>query len=169
MPMQVLSMLIPSASTDYRYSKLIDGNDKHILEASYVLMAIPDMYNILLSQTVMAYSQRSPTIESCSVALDSLQCHGTLQARILEEWVALPFSRDLPKPRIKPRSPALQVDSLPAKTQGKPKNTVVGRLFLLQWIFLTQELTQRFLHCRKILCQMSYQGSSNLFNNCQFN
>lgn len=64
MPMQVLSMLIPSASTDYRYSKLIDGNDKHILEASYVLMAIPDMYNILLSQTVMAYSQRSPTIET---------------------------------------------------------------------------------------------------------
>ena len=107
--------------------------------------------------------------ESCSVALDSLQCHGTLQARILEEWVALPFSRDLPKPRIKPRSPALQVDSLPAKTQGKPKNTVVGSLFLLQWIFLTQELTQGFLHCRKILCQMSYQGSSNLFNNCQFN
>ena len=64
MPMQVLSMLIPSAGTDYRYSKLIDGNDKHILEASYVLLAIPDMYNILLSQTVMAYSQRSPTIET---------------------------------------------------------------------------------------------------------
>ena len=42
-----------------------------------------------------------------------------LQARILE-WVAFPFSRDLPNPGIKPRSPALQVDSLPAELQGSP-------------------------------------------------
>ena len=28
---------------------------------------------------------------------------------------------DLPNPDIKPRSPALQVDSLPAELQGKPK------------------------------------------------
>ena len=57
-----------------------------------------------------------------SVMSDSLQSHGivhgTLQARILE-WVAFPFSRDLPKPGIEPRSPALQADSLPAETQGK--------------------------------------------------
>ena len=32
--------------------------------------------------------------------------HGILQARILE-WVAVPFSRDVPSPGIKPRSPAL--------------------------------------------------------------
>ena len=31
---------------------------------------------------------------------------GILQARILE-WVAIPFSRDVPDPGIKPRSPAL--------------------------------------------------------------
>ena len=43
---------------------------------------------------------------------------GILQARMLQ-WVAFPFSRDLPNPRIKPRSPALQADSLPAKSQGK--------------------------------------------------
>ena len=46
---------------------------------------------------------------------------GILQARILE-WVAVPSSRDLPDPGIKPRSPVLQVDSLP----GTPKNTGVG-------------------------------------------
>ena len=40
--------------------------------------------------------------------------HGILQARILE-WVAFPFPGDLPNPGIKPRSPALQVNSLPAK------------------------------------------------------
>ena len=36
-----------------------------------------------------------------------------------------------------PRSPALQVDSLPAEPQGKPKNTGIGSWSLLQWIFLT--------------------------------
>ena len=45
-----------------------------------------------------------------------------------------------PNPGIKPRSPTLQVDSLPAEPQGKAKNTGVGSLFLLQQIFLTQEL-----------------------------
>ena len=45
--------------------------------------------------------------------------HGILQARILE-WVAFPFSRGSSQPRIEPRSPALQVDSLPAEPQGKP-------------------------------------------------
>ena len=33
------------------------------------------------------------------------------------------------------RSPTLQADSFPAEPPGKPKNTVVGRLSLLQWIF----------------------------------
>ena len=39
---------------------------------------------------------------------------GILQARILE-WVAFPFSEELPNPGIEPRSPALQVASLPAE------------------------------------------------------
>ena len=42
------------------------------------------------------------------------------QARILE-WVAFPFSRGSSNPGIKPRSPALQVGSLPTEPQGKPK------------------------------------------------
>ena len=37
--------------------------------------------------------------------------HGILQARILE-WVAIPFSRDLPEPGIELRSPILQADCL---------------------------------------------------------
>ena len=35
----------------------------------------------------------------------------------------------------------------------------MGSLSLLQWIFLTQESNQGLLHCRKILYQLSYQGS----------
>ena len=55
--------------------------------------------------------------ESHSVVSDSLQLHGILQARILE-WVFL-SPGDLPNPGIKPRSPTLQADSLPAEPQGK--------------------------------------------------
>ena len=44
--------------------------------------------------------------------------HGILQARLLA-WVAIPFSKDLPNPGIKPRSPALQADSLPSEPPGK--------------------------------------------------
>ena len=83
--------------------------------------------------------------------------HGILQARILE--YSVPFSRDHPNPRIKPRSPTLQVDSLPAEPPGKPKNTGVGSLSLLQGIFPTQESNQGLLHGRQILYQLSYQGS----------
>ena len=35
------------------------------------------------------------------------------------EWVAIPFSKDLPDPGIEPRSPTLQVDSLPSEPPGK--------------------------------------------------
>ena len=66
---------------------------------------------------------------------------------------------DLPNLGTEPRSPSLQADSLPAEPQGKLKNTGVGSLSLLQWIFLTQELNQGLLHCRWIVYQLSYQGS----------
>ena len=48
--------------------------------------------------------------------------HGILQAGKLV-WVDIPFSRDLPNPRIKPGSPALQADSLPSEPPGKPRDT----------------------------------------------
>jgi len=50
--------------------------------------------------------------------------HSILQARILE-WVAIPFSRDLPDPGIKPGSPALWVDPLPSEPPGKPRKNLL--------------------------------------------
>jgi len=44
---------------------------------------------------------------------------GILQARILE-WVVIPFSSGYPDPGIKPRPPALYVDSLLSELPGKP-------------------------------------------------
>ena len=88
--------------------------------------------------------------------------HGILQARRLE-WVAFPFSRDLPNPGIKPRSLALRMDSSPAEPRGKPKNIGVGSLSLFQQIFPTQKSNWGLLHCRQILYQLSYQRSSYIY------
>ena len=43
---------------------------------------------------------------------------------------------------IEPRSPTLQADSLLSEPAGKPKNTQVGSLSILQGNFLTQELNR---------------------------
>jgi len=55
--------------------------------------------------------------------------------------------------------PTFQVGASFAEPQGKPNNTGVGSLSLLQWIFPTQEFNQGLLKCRQILYQLSYQGS----------
>ena len=61
--------------------------------------------------------------ESRSVVSDSLQPHG-----LYSPWnspgqnTGVGSLSLLPNPGIKPRSPALQADSLPAEPQGKPNN-----------------------------------------------
>ena len=47
-----------------------------------------------------------------------------------------PSAGDLPNPGIKPRSPALQADSLPAELQGKPR----ANASLLVTYFGTQDI-----------------------------
>ena len=91
----------------------------------------------------------------CPILCDPMdyKVHGILQARVGSLSLTL---GDLPNPGIEPRSPALQVASLPAELQGNPKNTEVGSLSLLQGIFLTKESNWGFLHCRQILYQLSY-------------
>ena len=63
----------------------------------------------------------------CLTFCDPMDCsqpgssvHGILQQ---EYWRGLTFPspEDLPNPGIKPRSPALQADSLPLEPPGKPK------------------------------------------------
>ena len=71
--------------------------------------------------------------QSCPTLCDLMgyTVHGILWARILQ-WVAFSFSRASFQPGITPRSHTLQEDSLPADPKGKPKNTVMGSLSLLQ-------------------------------------
>ena len=53
----------------------------------------------------------------------------------------------------------MQANYLRDESQGKPKNTGIGSLSLLQKIFQIKELNQGLLHCRQILYQLSYEGS----------
>ena len=75
-----------------------------------------------------------------------------------------PLPGNLPNPGIETRSPTLQADSLPSKPPGKPKNTGVGSLSLLQGSFLTQESNWGLLHLRQILYQLNCQGSPRNVN-----
>ena len=88
--------------------------------------------------------------QSCLILCDPTDytVHGILQARIFSLLQV-----------IEPSFPPLQVNSLPAEPQGKPKNTGVGSLSLLQEMLPTQESNLGLLHCRQILYQLSYQGS----------
>ena len=120
------------------------------------------MVNINSSRTATIKCTYYSESESCSVVSDSFYVvHGILQARILER-VAFPFSRGSSQPRDWTQVSCIAGRSLPAKPPRKPKNTGVGSLSLLQWIFPTQELNWGLLVCRQILYQLSYQGSPYL-------
>ena len=91
-----------------------------------------------LLQGIFPTQGSNPGLPHCRWILYHLSHQGS--PRILE-WVAYPFPSpaDLPNPGIEPGSPALQAGSLPAEPRGKPKNTGVDSLSLLQQIFPTQE------------------------------
>ena len=65
-------------------------------------------------------SLRKKVTQSCPVLCNPMDytVHGILLARILS-WVPFPSPGDLPNPGIKPGSPTLQADSLPAEPQGR--------------------------------------------------
>ena len=113
---------------------------------------------------ITVFRMKVKVVQSCLTLCYPMDCtvHGTPQARILE-WVASSFSRGLPTQGIKPRFPALQAGYLQAESQGKPKNTAMGSLSLLQWIFPTQELNWSLVHCRQSLYHLSYQGSPKVW------
>ena len=78
-------------------------------------------------------SEKVKVSQSCPNLCDPMDyiAHRILQVR---EWVgSLSFLQGFFPVWVKPRSPAFQVDSLPAEPQGKPKNTEMGILSILQW------------------------------------
>ena len=85
-------------------------------------------------------------------------------------WSGLPGppSGDRPNPGMEPRSPTLQADSLLSEPPGKLKNMEVGSLSLLQGIFSTQGSNPGLLHCRRVLYQLSHQGSPSYITGLHF-
>ena len=99
--------------------------------------------------------------QSCPTLCDPMDytVRGILQARILER-VPFPFSRGSSQPKDR-----TQVSRIAGGffTSWITRDTGVGSVSLLQGIFPTQESNRGLLHCRWILCQVSYQGSPNPF------
>ena len=83
-----------------------------------LLLLVAQLYLTLCDP--MVYSPPGSTV--CAI----------LQARILE-WLAIPFSRDLPDPGIEPQSPALQADSLSSESPGKPFHSVTSSMYSAPW------------------------------------
>ena len=83
---------------------------------------------------------------------------GILQARTLE-WVAMPSSRGSSRTRDQTLISWIASRFSKSEPPGKPKNTEVGSLSLLQGILPNQESNQGLLHYRRILYQQSHQGS----------
>ena len=90
--------------------------------------------------------------------------HGIIQVGILE-WVAFPFSRESSQPRDQTQVSHMAGIFFTIWAPEKPKNTGAGSLLLLQQIFLIQGWNQCLLHCRRILYQLIYQGSSQIHHN----
>ena len=106
----------------------------------------------------------SGSVKSSSFApLWTVACQTPLSMGLSRQdhWSGLPCPppRNLPNPGIEPRSPALQADSLLSEPPGKPGNTGVGSLSLLQGLFPTQESNWGLLRCGQILYPRSYPGS----------
>ena len=78
---------------------------------------------ILQALSTVLVAQSCPTLcDPVDYSPPSSSVRGVFQQRILE-WVAILFSGDLPNPGVKPRSPALQADSLPSDPPGKPEHS----------------------------------------------
>ena len=69
--------------------------------------------------------------QSCPILCDPMDytVHGILQARTLE-WVAFHFSRGKSQLKDQTQVSALQADSLPAETQGKPSSGMQSQVGL---------------------------------------
>ena len=105
--------------------------------------------------------------QSCMTLCDPIDytVHGIVQARILE-WVAFPVSRGSSHRRDQTQVSHIaggfftSLATREAQLEAQPgKATGVGSLSLLQRIFPTQESNWGLLHCKRILYQLSYQGS----------
>ena len=121
-------------------------------------------YDILMC----IWSVKVKVTQLCPTLCDLMDytVHGILQARILE-WVPCPFSRGFSQPRDQTQVTRIAGGFFTSWATGKPKDTGVGSLSLLQGVFPTQEWNRGLLHYRQILYQLRYEGSLNICKTSQ--
>ena len=102
--------------------------------------------------------------DSATLWTVALQAPLSMEFSRQEYWSGLPCPppRGLPNPGVEPRSPTVQAYSLLSELPGKPKNTGVGSLSLLQGIFTTQGSNPGLPHCKWIFYQLSNKGSPRI-------
>ena len=113
------------------------------------LAAAAAYFNILIANLVYfsCACVNAKSLQYCLTLWDPTDCslsdssvHGILQARILE-WVAMPFSRDLPNPGIKPTSAAsfaLASGFFTTEPPGKRYQSVTISITIL-WITIQRQ------------------------------
>ena len=110
-----------------------------------------------LLQGIFPTQGSNPGLSHCMWIFHHLSHKGS--PRILE-WVAHPFSRDLPDPGIEPGSPALQVDSLP-RMSYVDRNIEKGRPIFSQWTLEIPRLRniRREGGSRSTMCDRNNDGN----------
>ena len=107
-----------------------------LLECSCFTMLCQFLLHRKVNQLRCHYSVAScPTLCDPDWSPPGSSVHGILHARELE-WVTCPTPGDLPNPGIKPRSPAVQADSLPLSHQGN-RNQLYAYIYLHVFRFLS--------------------------------
>ena len=94
----------------------------HLSELSFLhpFHAFENVNDIIIREVKVLVAQLCQTLcNPMDCSPPGLSVHAILQARNLE-WVAIPFSRGTPRCRDGTRHSALQVDSLPSESPGKP-------------------------------------------------
>ena len=99
-------------------------------------------YNITLNPTssccaVLSYSVMPNSLGPHGVNPQDFSVHGDSPSKNTGMGFHALFQGIFPTPGTEPRSPTMQVDSLPSELPEKLKNTGVGSLSLLQGILLT--------------------------------
>ena len=96
--------------------------------------------------------------QSCPTLCNPMDCslpgssvHGDSLGKNMGVGCHALFQGIFPTQGSNPGPPSLQVESLPSEPPGKPKNTGMGSVSLLQGNFLIQESTWGLPHCRQIL------------------
>ena len=108
-----------------------------------------------MNESLIKVKSKSRSVMSDSVTPWTIQ---SLEFSRPEYWSGqpFPFPGDLPNPGIKPRSPALWVDSLPAEPPGKPRRTVEKQdtVHYLKWSLKSSrgDKNQSIWHTEPLLC-----------------